>query len=103
MKNLSFFLIVLILLVINETRAAEVNNATLQDYEWNWFLWYISVSKLIKCNSLGLWGLFWLDDNGLLAEKCFQSGVIGGRASFSGYPQKPKKKPKKKTATDDSL
>jgi len=39
-----------------------------------------------------------------MAEKCFQSGVLGGRASFSGYPIKPKKKPKKKSAaTDDSL
>lgn len=61
----------------------------------------MSVTKLIECNAVGLWGLFWYDDNGVMAEKCFNTGIVGGRASFSGYPRRKKKTSNNKKEQDD--
>ena len=38
------------------------------------------------CSFIAVWGIFALDDNGLMAERCFATGKAGARASFSGYP-----------------
>jgi len=66
------------------TRAAAVNTQSLADYIFNWLLWTEASSKLIDCTWLGLYGLFWFNDNGVIAEKCFQTGLVGGRANFEG-------------------
>ena len=70
---------------------------TLDDYVWNWLLWYISYIKMLGCSFMALWGIFMLDDNGLMAERCFQTGRPGARVSYSGYP-KIKKTSKTSTA-----
>ena len=40
---------------------------------------------MINCNLIGLWGLYFFNDNGLMAEKCYKFGLKGARASFNGY------------------
>lgn len=48
-------------------------------------LWVSSTNKIISCNTIGLWGLFFYNDNGLMAEKCYKIGLQGARAAFGGY------------------
>ena len=38
---------------------------------WNLFLWSNQVQALVGCNSIGVWGLFWYNDNGEMMEACF--------------------------------
>ena len=72
--------------LISVAMAAVVKTDSLDDYVWNWFLWFISYQKMLSCSYMGLWGIFILDDNGLMAERCFATGMPGARVSFSGYP-----------------
>ena len=78
------FVVVVGLLYMAE--ASKIKNDSLDDYVWNWFLWYISYLKMLVCSYMGLYGIFILDDNGLMAEKCFATGRPGARVTFSGYP-----------------
>ena len=32
---------------------------------------------MINCLYLGLWGLFWYNDNGIMADQCLRTGLIG--------------------------
>ena len=64
---------------------AEVVIRSYDDYVWNWVLWIASSQKMINCNAIGLWGLLFFNDNGLMAEKCYKFGVKGARASFHGF------------------
>ena len=75
----------LLLLIISYALAAEVVIRTFDDYVWNWVLWVSSSQKMINCNLIGLWGLYFFNDNGLMAEKCYKFGLKGARASFNGY------------------
>ena len=84
-KFSAVFLIVACCLV-GYAMAGVVKVDSLDDYVWNWFLWYISYTKMLACSYMGLWGIFILDDNGLMAERCFATGMPGARVSFSGYP-----------------
>ena len=34
------------------------------------------------CNYLGLWGLFWFNDNGEMMNNCLKTGVQGAQAEF---------------------
>ena len=91
MKSTRFVSITLLVFLvltcfITSTRASVVKTDSLDDYIWNWFLWFISYSKMLACSYMGLWGIFILDDNGLMAERCFATGMPGARVSFSGYP-----------------
>ena len=68
-------ILVILALITDQAKAGYVNNATLRDYMWNWFLWYVSTDKMISCNWAGLWGLLWLNDNGAMAENCFKTDI----------------------------
>jgi len=48
----------------------------------NILLYFYSVGKLMGCNAVGAWGLFFLNDNGEMQEKCFNVGLQGGRATW---------------------
>ena len=85
LKINTVFLIVVCCLICSAS-AGVVKTESLDDYIWNWFLWYISYTKMLACSYMGLWGIFILDDNGLMAERCFATGMPGARVSFSGYP-----------------
>lgn len=78
--------LIIIGILTSTAMAAEVNNKTLRDYYWNWWLWWVSTEKMISCNWIGLWGLFFFNDNGAMAENCFRIDIKGGRASFAGFP-----------------
>ena len=77
--------VLIVLLIISMISAGIVVNDTFDDYVWNWVLWVSSSSKMISCNTMGLWGLFFFNDNGLMAEKCYKFGLKGARASYQGY------------------
>ena len=49
---------------------------------WNLFLYQIQVGKFYSCNALGVWGLFWYNDNGELMNACFNTGITGAQATF---------------------
>ena len=42
----------------------------------------MSAMKLVGCNSVGMWGLFWFDDDGVMMEKCLNTGAVGAKAEF---------------------
>ncbi len=54
----------------------------LQPLIFNYVLFYMSFAKLFFCNAVGMWGLFWFNDNGEMSQKCYQTGLQGGTASF---------------------
>lgn len=68
-----------------EAEEHEVVNDTWLDYLFNWVLFQIAAFKLITCNYVSLVGLLFWNDNGIMAERCFKTGYVGGRASFKGY------------------
>jgi hypothetical protein len=41
-------------------------------YLWNWFVSGVAVGGLAACWSVGLWGLFFGDDDGLLTNECLK-------------------------------
>jgi hypothetical protein len=45
-------------------------------YFWNWFVYTVANGGLYGCWSLGGWGLFWDDDNGVLTNECLK--LFGG-------------------------
>ena len=54
----------------------------LQPLIWNIILSNLSLGKLISCNGIGIWGLFWFDDDGEMMEKCLKTGLIGAKANY---------------------
>ena len=42
---------------------------------WNLYLYMAQVQKLLGCNSIAVWGLFWYNDNGEMFQACLQTGV----------------------------
>ena len=67
--------------------AAPVKVETVNDYIFNWMLWIITFTKINFCTQAGAWGIIWYNDNGEMIERCFRTGLIGGRATYSGYPE----------------
>ena len=63
--------VLLVVCVITTVFSAPVKLTSFDDYVFNWNLWFISTNKLISCTFVGLFGLFWFNDNGAMAEKCF--------------------------------
>jgi hypothetical protein len=53
----------------------------LQPMFWNMVLTNMSSFKLYFCNHFGFWGLLF-DDQGLLMERCFQTGLVGAQATY---------------------
>ena len=53
----------------------------LQPLMWNVVLSEMSAFKIMFCNNLGFWGLLF-DDQGLLMERCFATGLIGAQATY---------------------
>ena len=49
---------------------------------WNFQVFYIQVYKLLGCNYIGLWGLFWFNDNGEMTNNCLKTGIQGAMAEF---------------------
>eukprot|EP00356_Strombidium_inclinatum_P002784 CAMPEP_0170480198 /NCGR_PEP_ID=MMETSP0208-20121228/1132_1 /TAXON_ID=197538 /ORGANISM="Strombidium inclinatum, Strain S3" /LENGTH=70 /DNA_ID=CAMNT_0010752707 /DNA_START=45 /DNA_END=257 /DNA_ORIENTATION=+ len=54
----------------------------LQPLIFNFILFYFSAGKLMACNAIGMWGLFWFNDDGEMQQKCFETGLQGGTAEF---------------------
>ena len=41
-------------------------------YFWNWFVYFSAAGGLYQCWAMGIWGLFWNDDNGVLTNECLK-------------------------------
>ena len=41
-------------------------------YLWNWFVSGVAIGGLGMCWQVGLWGLFFADDNGVLTDECLK-------------------------------
>ena len=41
-------------------------------YLWNWFVSIQAISGLYICWNVGVWGLFWSDDDGKLTNECLK-------------------------------
>ena len=54
----------------------------LQPLVWNLILSQLSLGKLASCNSVGFWGLLFLDDDGEMMEKCLKTGLVGAKAVY---------------------
>ena len=54
----------------------------LQPLVWNYILSQMSFGKLMACNNVGAWGLFFQDDDGVMMEKCLNTGYVGAAAEF---------------------
>ena len=48
----------------------------------NLMLFFFSVGKLMGCNSLSIWGIFWYNDEGAMFEKCLNTGFVGAKPSW---------------------
>ena len=54
----------------------------LQPFVWNYILSSFSFGKIFGCNAVGMWGLFWQDDDGVMFEKCLNTGFVGAKAEY---------------------
>jgi|TARA_B110001450_G_scaffold200253_1_gene189173 hypothetical protein len=54
----------------------------LQPLIWNIILSNMSLAKIVQCNGVGIWGLFWFDDDGEMMEKCLKTGLVGAKAEY---------------------
>ena len=79
-------LLVTICCLLGPASTAYVKLTNIDDYYWNWVLWYISYTKQIYCSFMGLWGVFMLNDNGIMMENCLITGRPGARVTYKGYP-----------------
>ena len=55
----------------------------LQPWVWDSFLSYLGAGKMLMCNAMGIWGLFWYNDGGEMAEACLTTGFVGAQPEFS--------------------
>jgi hypothetical protein len=61
---------------------AAVKNGFLTGWFFNWLLWFMSVGKIIGCNSIAFLGLAFLNDDGALFNKCLTTGIVGAKATY---------------------
>ena len=61
---------------------AAAPTGVLQPLQWNLVLYFLSAFKLLSCIAVGNWGLFWYNDGGEMEEKCFNTGIVGAKATF---------------------
>ena len=66
---------------------ADANGFFLDVWVWNWLLWFMSAGKLIGCSNIGLIGLLFLNDDGEMTARCFQTGVVGANPEFIGVDE----------------
>lgn len=59
-----------------------VQDQFLMMFFWNWGIYFLSVGKLLGCNAIGIWGLFWYDDNGEMMNNCVLTGPQGAQAEY---------------------
>ena len=52
-------------------------------YFWNWYIWTQAVGNVRDCWMVGMWGLFWDNDDGLIMQKCFD--MMGGTGAQFPY------------------
>ena len=60
----------------------QATKGFLQPLIWNFILYYLSMGKYMGCMSVGMWGLFWYNDGGEMAEVCLNSGIVGATATY---------------------
>ena len=66
----------LIALMVATTQAGFIDDLT--TYYWRWFVYFNSMGGVMGCWAIGLWGLLFDDDDGLLMNTCFK--MWGGSA-----------------------
>ena len=49
---------------------------------WNMFMWYAQFGMLLGCSNIGVWGLFFYNDNGEMMQACFETGMAGGYVEY---------------------
>jgi len=49
---------------------------------WNFFIFMLSYGKMMGCNGIGMWGLFWYNDNGEMMNNCFNTAPVGANAEY---------------------
>ena len=59
-----------------------LSDGFLEPLVWNYLVFYVQVQKLLGCNYLGFWGLFWYNDNGEMMERCLKTGIVGAKAQY---------------------
>ena len=59
-----------------------VQDIFLMNFLWNFFIYYLQVGKMMGCNYVGVWGLFWYNDNGTMMNACLETGPVGGQAMY---------------------
>ena len=60
----------------------DVQDEFLMNIFWNFLVFGIQVGKLMGCSAVGIWGLFWYDDNGLMMENCLVTAPVGAAANY---------------------
>ena len=59
-----------------------VQEEFLMNIFWNFLIFFMQAGKLLGCSYIGVWGLFWYDDNGLMMENCLQTAPVGAAANY---------------------
>ena len=65
-----------------ELMVQQTSPGLFSDRIWNLVLAIISINKLLRCNFVGLFGLFF-DDQGLIWERCLNTGIVGAKAIYT--------------------
>ena len=67
-------------LMIGTTSAGLIEDLT--SWVWNYFLFGTAIGGSMGCWTIGVWGLFWDDDNGVMIQTCMD--MFGG--SYVEFP-----------------
>ena len=67
-------------LMVSTASAGLLENLT--SWVWNYFLYGQALTGTVGCWYLGVWGLFWDNDNGLMIQQCMD--LFGG--SYVEFP-----------------
>ena len=59
-----------------------VQEEFLMAWLWNFLVFFMQAGKLMGCSYIGVWGLFWYDDNGLMMENCLLTAPVGAKANY---------------------
>lgn len=49
----------------------EYPDGFLQPWLWNFFLSFVQYYGTVLCAGIGMWGLFWWNDGGLMMNRCY--------------------------------
>ena len=67
-------------LMVGSTSAGLIENLTI--WLWNFLVYMEAVGGSMGCYDVGVWGLFWDDDNGAMIQMCMD--IFGG--SYIEFP-----------------